>query len=87
MDSFRVEWKRSAIKELRNLPRNVVARIMRAVEQLPANPFPPGVRKLAGSDHTYRIREGDYRIIYSVVSMTLLIEIVKVGHRKDVYDR
>ena len=68
-------------------PKDAVARIWRAVEQLPDDPFPHGVRKLAGSDHMYHLREGDYRIIYSVVSMTLLIEIVKVGHRKDVYDR
>ena len=87
MDSFRVEWKRSALKELRKLPKDAVARIWRAVERLPDDPFPPGMRKLVGSDHMYRLREGDYRIIYSVVSMTLLIEIVKVGHRKDVYDR
>jgi mRNA interferase RelE/StbE len=87
MDSYRVEWKRSAVKELRRLPKEVVARIVRAVEQLPTNPFPPGVRKLVGSRHTYRLREGDYRIIYNVEGLSLVIEIVKVGHRKDIYDR
>jgi len=87
MDSYRVEWKRSAVKELRRLPKEVVARIVRAVGQLPTNPFPPGVRKLVGSEHTYRLREGNYRIIYNVEGLTLVIEIVKVGHRKDIYDR
>jgi len=51
------------------------------------NPFPIGVRKFVGSEHTYRIREGDYRVIYTITASTLVIEIIRVGHRKDVYDR
>lgn len=87
MVSYRVEWKHSAIKELKKLPRDVVSRILQAVEQLPAAPFPAGVRKLAGAEHTFRLREGSYRIIYTVMSSTLVIEIIKVGHRKDVYNK
>lgn len=87
MDSYKVEWKRSAVKELKHLPKDTVARILKAVGRLPANPYPAGVRKLVGSEHSYRIREGDYRIIYSVALSTLVIEIIRVGHRKDVYDR
>jgi mRNA interferase RelE/StbE len=86
MASYRVEWKRSAVKELKQLPKDVVARILRAVGQLPANPYPSGIRKLVGSESSYRIREGDYRVLYSIVSSTLIIEIIRVGHRKDVYD-
>ena len=87
MDSHKVEWKRSAVKELKQLPKDVVVRILKAVEQLSANPYPAGVRKLVGSEHSYRIREGDYRVVYNIVSSTLIIEIIRVGHRKDVYDR
>ncbi len=87
MESYKVEWKRSAVKELKQLPKESVERILKAVEQLPVDPYPSGVRKLVGSEHTYRIREGSYRIIYSIVASTLVIEIIRVGHRKDVYDR
>jgi mRNA interferase RelE/StbE len=87
MASYKVEWKRSAVKELRALSKDAVKKILRAVEQLPANPYPSGVRKLVGSEHTYRLREGDYRVIYTVTSSSLIIEIIRVGHRKDVYNR
>ena len=86
MDSYEIKWKRSAVKELKQLPKEIIARILRAVESLANDPFPAGVKKLVGSNHTYRIREGDYRVIYDVLSETLVIEVIRVGHRKDVYD-
>ena len=61
--------------------------ILRTVEQLSSNPYPPGARKLVGSRHTYRISEGAYRIIYNVLASVLVIEIVRVRHRKDAYHR
>lgn len=85
MNLFTIEWKRSAVKELKRLPKDVVARLLKAVEGLRADPFPDGVHKLAGAEHTYRIREGSYRVIYSVTASRLVIEVVRVGHRKDVY--
>lgn len=85
MDSYDIEWKRSAVKELKQLPKEMIARILQAVELLAENPFPVGVKKLVGSEHTYRIREGDYRVIYDVLSKTLVVEIIRVAHRKDVY--
>ncbi len=87
MESYKVEWKRSAVKELRKLPKDVIVRIFKAVEQLPENPYPVGVRKLVGSEDSYRLREGSHRIIYTVLSSSLIIEIIRVGHRKDVYNR
>jgi mRNA interferase RelE/StbE len=87
MASYKIEWKRSAVKELRSLPKDVVAKILQLVEQLSTNPYPAGVRKLIGVEHTYRIREGSYRIIFTITTSTLVVEIVRVGHRKDVYDR
>ena len=85
MASFKIEWKPSAVKELRRLPREMVTRIVNAVAQLAQNPFPPASKKLVGSQHTYRIREGDYRIVYDVTSNTLTIEIIRVARRRDVY--
>jgi mRNA interferase RelE/StbE len=87
MGSYKIEWKRSAARELRKLPREAVSRILQAVEELSADPYPTGVRKLVGSEQTYRIRVGDYRVVYSVFSSTLVIQIIRVGHRKDVYNR
>ena len=84
-EEYSIEWKRSAAKELRQLPEEVVARVLRAVEGLRINPFPAGVRKLSGAEHTYRIREGSYRIIYSVYTSRLVVEVIRVGHRQDVY--
>ncbi|MFL6213729.1 MAG: type II toxin-antitoxin system RelE family toxin [Blastocatellia bacterium] len=85
MASYRIEWKRSAAKELKKLPPEIIKRILVAVESLAENPLPDGVKKLTGSYHTYRIREGVYRIIYNILSEIVVVEIIKVGHRKDVY--
>jgi len=87
MGSFEIRWKHSAARELKRLPHEVVLRISRAVEELRQEPFPAGVRKILGAEHTYRIRLGDYRVLYTVLASTLVIEVVRVGHRKDVYDR
>jgi mRNA interferase RelE/StbE len=84
-EEYSIEWKRSAAKELRRLPKELVVRVLGAVEGLRLNPFPTGVRKLAGAEHTYRIREGSYRVIYSVYTLRLVVEVIRVGHRKDVY--
>ena len=83
--AFRIEWKKSTRKDLRKLPTSVANRLVRAVEDLAENPFPHGVEKLSGSEHAYRIRLGDYRIVYEVVAESKLVEIQRVRHRKDVY--
>lgn len=85
MASFRIEWKRSAQKELRAAPRKIVPRIVESVAGLAEDPFPHGSRKLSGSEHTYPIRIGDYRVIYDVLQKEIVIEVIRVGHRRDVY--
>jgi mRNA interferase RelE/StbE len=87
MAFYKVTWKRSAARELEKLPKDVISRIVDAVEQLASDPYPRGANRLVGADKTYRIREGSYRILYTVMGKDLIIEIVKVGHRKDVYSR
>ena len=87
MELYKIEWKRSAAQELEKLPKDAIAGVLKAVEQLTVNPYPPGARKLVGSQHSYRLREGSYRIIYTISSSSLTIEIIRVGHRKDVYRR
>lgn len=85
MVCYKIVWKQSASKELRKLPKVAVARIVTLVESLAQNPAPPGVKKLSGTSHTYRVRTGNYRIVYNVASDVLVVEIVRVGHRKEIY--
>jgi len=85
MGSYRIEWKRSALRELKRLDRQTIPRIVEAIESLGEQPFPPRARKLQGSGHTYRIRVGDYRVIYDVFEAGLLIQVVRVRHRKNAY--
>ena len=85
MASYKIEWKNSAYKELQKLPHPIITRVVAAVSELSNEPFPHGVKKLVGSEFSYRIRVGDYRVVYKVFENRLIIEIVRVRHRKDVY--
>ena len=85
MDSFKIEWKQSAIKELKKLNKSAIQNIIEAVEKLSSNPHPTGSRKLRAAEYTYRLRIGQYRVIYSIHSEILVIEIIRVGHRKNIY--
>ena len=85
MASFRIEWRKSTRKDLRKLPRLRRGRLLPKSSCWPSNLFLHGVEKLADSEHAYRIRVGDYRVIYEVLVEAKLIEIQRVRHRKDVY--
>ena len=85
MDTYKIEWKRSAIKELQRLPRQMRLKVVAAVDNLSSNPYPQGVRKLVSTENSYRIRIGDYRLLYNITQHKLIIEIIRVGHRKDIY--
>jgi len=85
MASFDLRWRSSTKKDLRRIPREDVARIIEEVEKLAEEPLPHGNEKLTGSDHTYRIRIGDYRVIYEFLQDENAVEIQRVRHRKDAY--
>ena len=85
MPSYNLEWKKSTKKDLRKIPKDQVSKIIVTVEKLILDPYPDGYVKLSGSEFSYRIRIGDYRVIYEVFEERILIEIVKVKHRKDIY--
>jgi mRNA interferase RelE/StbE len=85
MASYKIEWKQSAKKELKKLDKQIILRILQAIEDLANNPYSSGSKKLIGSDSIYRIRVGDYRIVYNIKSSVLTIEIIKVGHRREIY--
>lgn len=85
MGFFNVTFKASVAKDLKRLDRLAAHRVLRAVESLRENPFPNSSKKLLGSEHTFRIRVGDYRVIYIVNKPRREIEIQRVRHRRDVY--
>lgn len=77
--------KKSAEKELRKLPTRIRIAVAKKIKALTKNPYPDGVSKLRGTDSLYRVRHADYRVIYSVDNGELIIMIIKVAHRKEVY--
>ena len=85
MASYAITWRKSTKKDLRKIRPDDVPGIIEAVERLAENPLPDGCTKLAGSQHTYRVRIGDYRVIYDVIARVLVVEVIRVAHRKDVY--
>jgi mRNA interferase RelE/StbE len=82
---YTVELRPSARRELLKHPRHDQLRLIRAMDALAANPRPKGVKKLTGLDNLYRIRAGDYRIVYQIRDDRLIVLVVRIGHRKDVY--
>ena len=85
MEKYKVSIKRSAVKEIETIPQKKERqRIIRRIGQLAEDPRPPASKKLSGNDK-YRVRQGTYRIVYSIEDNELIIVVVKVGHRKDVY--
>lgn len=84
MASYNLELKRSAAKELGQVPRKDRGRIVARIQALAQDPRPPGAEKLSGLER-YRIRQGDFRILYEIEDDSLRVMVVKIGHRRDVY--
>ncbi len=84
MARYKLSFRRSVAKDLRLLPKRDVARILKCFRLLSEDPRPPGCEKLSGQER-YRYRQDRYRIIYEIRDEELVIIVVKVGHRKDVY--
>ncbi|MDR0738216.1 MAG: type II toxin-antitoxin system RelE/ParE family toxin [Prevotellaceae bacterium] len=84
---YSIHIKKKAEKQLAALPLNVANRIVAVIDGLATNPRPASNTKLQGYTNVYRIRIGNYRIIYSVEDAILMIEVIKIGHRQSVYRR
>ena len=82
---YAVEYKKSVEKELRKLPSAQLKGIVAKISALATNPHPEGSVKLRGRSDLFRIRHADYRIIYQVQDKKLIVLVVKVGHRREVY--
>ncbi len=84
MGKYRVELKKSVQKDFESIPKNDLRRIISAIEALADDPCPPQSKKLSGREQ-YRLRQGNYRILYSIKDDLLIIFVVAVGHRKEIY--
>ena len=84
MGKYKVEIKKSAIKELHAIPGKYLKKIVSSIRSLSDDPRPKGCVKISGRER-YRIRIGNYRILYSIEDEILVVYVVKIGHRKDVY--
>jgi mRNA interferase RelE/StbE len=84
MARYELRFKPSVAKDLRGLPRADIQRLLARIESLRDDPRPPGSEKLSAQER-YRVRQGSYRILYTVADAVLTVEVVKVGHRRDVY--
>jgi mRNA interferase RelE/StbE len=83
MASYKLVFRKSVAKDLRDIPKRDVARILKGIESLAKDPRPVGSEKLSGLER-YRLRQGRYRIIYEIKDETLIVTVVKVGHRRNV---
>lgn len=84
---YHVEFLTAAARQLRKLPSPARERVFTAIEQLADNPRPHGSAKLVGERTAWRIRVGDYRVIYDIHDSRLTVTVVRAAHRRDVYDR
>ena len=84
MAAYKLFFKKSVQKDVDTIPKKDLKRILSRIKTLAENPRPPGCEKLTGQER-YRLRQGQYRIVYSIQDDELTVWIVKVGHRKDIY--
>lgn len=83
--AYRVNFSKAAERQFRNLPRGVQSRIAPRIDALAVDPRPPGAVRLSGREDLYRIRVGDYRVLYAIEERELMVLVVKLGHRREVY--
>jgi mRNA interferase RelE/StbE len=86
VSSYRVSLTASAEKELHRLPAPMVARIVPRLEGLASAPRPPGCKKLKGGDNEWRVRVGDYRIVYEIDDKARTVDVTRIPHRREVYE-
>jgi len=84
MAEYRVYFRESVERDFSVIPKKDLRKILNRIEALAKDPRPPGHEKLTGQDR-YRLRQGWYRIVYSIQDKDLTVWVVKVGHRKDIY--
>jgi mRNA interferase RelE/StbE len=84
--TYRIELTPKAERDFKSLDGSVRRRIKQRIDSLAENPFPSGIKKIEGEDELYRLRVGDYRILYQVKGKILLVLIIGIGHRRDIIE-
>ena len=87
MKRYTVVLTQTAEKELRRLPVRVIEKIIGVLKSLEENPRPVGCKKLKGYKNLWRVRVGDYRLIYAIEDVIMLVDVREIGHRKDIYNK
>jgi mRNA interferase RelE/StbE len=82
---YRIEFSSLAAREFRKLTPDIQRRLDPAIQALAQNPRPPGCKKLSGEDSVWRIRVGNYRVVYYIQDKQLLVLVLKLGDRKEIY--
>lgn len=85
--AYRIEVSPAAARQLRKLDHAARRRVQAAVELLASDPRPPGAKKLVGGEGEWRVRTGDYRIVYEIRDQVLVLLVLAVGHRREIYRR
>ncbi|MBF4563391.1 type II toxin-antitoxin system RelE/ParE family toxin [Microbacterium sp. VKM Ac-2870] len=86
MSAYRVEFTTAAAKEVRKLEPQIRRRVLAAIANLETDPRPSGVRKLAGHESAWRVRIGDYRVLYEISNERVVVTVFRVAHRRAVYE-
>jgi len=84
MAKYKILFKHSAVKELEDIPKKDIKKIIKRIQSLALNPRPSGAKKLSYQKR-YRIRQGNYRIVYSIEDNEFTVHIYKIGHRREIY--
>jgi len=82
---YAIQIKNSALKELRKLPKQFSTQVAKDIDALAKNPRPVGYKKLTGNEELYRIRSGNYRVVYQIQDKVLVVLVIRIGDRKEVY--
>jgi mRNA interferase RelE/StbE len=84
MGRYKLVFRKSVTRDMRQIPNRDLRRILATIDALSEDPRPAGVEKLSGQER-YRVREGDYRVVYEISDDEVIVVVVRIGHRKDVY--
>lgn len=83
--TFKIVIRKSAEKQLLSLPKKEGGEIIERIKMLAINPYPNYARKMTGFDNIYRLKHGNYRVIYQIYNKEVIIEVIKIGHRQNIY--
>jgi mRNA interferase RelE/StbE len=85
--TYKIEWLPAAARQLRKLEKPIQKRLVLAVARLGTEPRPPGIKALTGRPGALRLRVGDWRVVYEIHDSRLVVQVVAVAHRREIYDR